>query len=184
MRITLAAILVLLALALPRFVVAADMYPITEADKKFLAEVLDAIHKKDVAWIAGHMSYPLSVTVSNRTYIVKSQKEFAPILSRELTDSIRTKIADAAKEPLFKNWQGVMVGDGLLWFSAYKDAGDKPWTYVIFAVGRFAFQPKDFFPPKEGSNKSLQATRDGAFSLSRSRGLSCVPGPGCLSSGR
>jgi hypothetical protein len=97
------------------------------------------------------------------------------ILSRELTDSIRTKIADAAKEPLFKNWQGVMVGDGLLWFSAYKDAGDKPWTYVIFAIGRFAFQPKDFFPPKEGANKSLQAT-GAARSVLDGEGDSLLPG--------
>jgi len=33
-------------------------------------------------------------------------------------------------------------------------------------------------------NKSLQATRDGALSLSRSRWLADVTSPACLSSGR
>jgi hypothetical protein len=154
MRLTLTAILVLLALAFPRFVAAADIYPITAADQKFLAEVVDAIHKKDVVWLAGHMAYPISVTVSNRTYVVKSQKEFAPILSRGLTDRIRTQIADAAKAPLFKNWQGVMVGDGLLWFSAYQSPGDNSWTYGIFTLGHIAFQPKGFSTNKEGAPSS------------------------------
>ena len=36
----------------------------------------------------------------------------------------------------------------------------------------------------EGSIKSLQATRDSAFSLSRSRWLADVTEPACLSSGR
>jgi hypothetical protein len=181
MRTTLTAILILFAIAFVRCAVAAGAYPVTDADKKFLAEIVGALQKKDTAWLASHMSYPLSVVVSNRTHIVKSQEEFSSILSLELTDSIRTKIIELAKQPLFKNWQGVMVGDGLLWFTEYQRAGDKTSTYGIFAIGNFAFQPKDFFPPKEGANKSLQATRDGRSS-SASRFTSF--GPACLSSGR
>src|SRR5271170_1867974 len=152
MHIKLTAISVLFACAFVRCAVAADMHPITGADKKFLAEIVEALQSKDSAWIAGHMLYPVSVVVSNRANIVKSKEEFAYILSRELTDSVRAKIAAAAEGPLFKNWQGVMVGDGILWFSEYKHEGDKSWTYGIFAIGNFAFQPKDFFPPKEGAN--------------------------------
>src|SRR6185369_1739724 len=61
-------------------------YPITEVDKRFLAQVVNAVQKKDVAWIAQHMLYPLSVTNSNNTQLVKTEKEFEKILSRDLTD--------------------------------------------------------------------------------------------------
>src|SRR4051812_48584442 len=124
MRIALTAISILFISIFVRCAVASDMYPITDTDKKFLTEIVSALQKKNSAWIAGHMVYPLSIVVSNRTHIVKSKEEFVHILGRELTDSVRGKITAAAKEPPFKNWQGIMVGDGILWFSEYKAEGD------------------------------------------------------------
>jgi hypothetical protein len=115
-------------------------YPITPADKRFLASVVDAIKRKDITWIANHMIYPLSITSSNGAQVVTTKEEFQTILSRDFTDSIRAKILDAAKQSLFKNWQGIMVGDGLIWFSEYSDNENGPWTYGIAAIGGFAFQ--------------------------------------------
>ena len=113
MRTILTAIVVLFVITLVRSVLAADMYPVTDADKRFLSEIVGALQKKDSAWIAAHMAYPLSVVVSNRTRIVRSKEEFAPIVGRQLTDSLRTNIIGLAKEPLFKNWQGATLGDGV-----------------------------------------------------------------------
>jgi hypothetical protein len=117
---------------------------------------VDAIDRKDFAWIANHMIYPLSVDSSHRTQPLNSKEEFRIILSRDLTDTIRAKILDAAKKPLFKNWQGVMIGDGILWFTEYaNDANDAngPWTYGIAAIGDFAFQSESVSsPPGEGAN--------------------------------
>jgi hypothetical protein len=163
MRTTLAAILILFACVVIRCAAAADMYPVTDADRKFLADIVSALQKKDSAWIASRMVYPLSVVVSNRTDIVRSKEEFAPILKRQLTDSVRSKITTSAREHPFKNWQGVMIGDGILWFSEFKHGSDKSWTYGIFAIGGFAFQQKDSFPPKEGATKASGATHVGAL---------------------
>jgi len=145
-RVILTAILVFVA----HCAFAGDAYPLTEADKKFLAEIVGALQRNDSAWIAGHMVYPLSVGAGNRKQIVRSKEEFAAILSSKLTDGVRARIADAAQEPPFKNWQGVMLGDGILWFSAYKKKGDKFWSYGILAIGGFAFQPKDISAAGEG----------------------------------
>jgi hypothetical protein len=153
MRPSLTALVVLFAIAFVRSALTADMYAVTDADKKFLSEIVGALQKKDSAWIAAHMVYPLSVAVSNRTRIVKSKEEFAPILERQLTDKLRTNIIDLAREPLFKNWQGTMLGDGVLWFTQYQRAGDKAWTYGLFAIGHFAFQPKDAMQRKQGANE-------------------------------
>lgn len=171
MRATLITIIILLSLALSPSVHAAEMYSVTEADKSFLAEVLDAIHKNDTEWIAGHMVYPLSVVVSNRTRTVKSKEEFAPILRRELTRSLRSKIVDAGNEAPFKNWQGAMIGRGLLWFSEYQRPGDESWTYGIWAIGYFAFQPEHTMPPKEAASQ-LELYPANAAGLASKLGIS------------
>jgi hypothetical protein len=48
-------VLALSVLLLPLGAVAAGLNPAAKADKMFLAEVVNAIHKKDLDWIAGHM---------------------------------------------------------------------------------------------------------------------------------
>ena len=48
-----------------------------------------------------------------------------------------------AKDPLFKNWRGVMLGDGILWFTECRKSDKDPWRYAILALGNFAFQTTD-----------------------------------------
>jgi hypothetical protein len=122
---------------------AMDFYPITSDDTNFLAQVVKAIDKKHTIWIADHMFYPLSVKKSNRTQVVNTKAEFIPILKRELSDSIRARIRKDSKKPLFKNWQGVMAGDGILWFGQLRLEGHISWSYQILAMGNFAYQPED-----------------------------------------
>jgi hypothetical protein len=78
---------------------------------------------------------------------MKRESEFTARASRELTDSICAKSIKAAREPLFKNWQGAMVGDGLLWFSECQRQEDKSWKHGIFTMGHFVFQQKDAVRP-------------------------------------
>ena len=152
MRKVFTVVLVLAALSRPLSAAASDFYSVTDADKKFLTEIVDVMRKNDAAWIASHMVYPLSLVASNHTRVMKTKEEFTPVLAQKLTESVRAKIAGDAEKPLFKNWQGVMIGDGILWFSEYQHAGDKSWRYGIFAIGYFAFQPEDALRPKEGAN--------------------------------
>ena len=178
MRTALAAIAILFATALVGRALAADAYPITDADKRFLSEVVGALQKNDSAWIAAHMVYPLSVVVSHRTRMVRSKEEFAPIVARQLTHSLRTNIIALAKEPLFKNWQGAMVGDGLLWFTQYQSAGHKGWAYGIFAIGHFASQPKDAMQPKQTANYPAAGNARSALQFAIARQWPGVPEPG------
>jgi hypothetical protein len=134
------------ALTLPHRLSALDFYPITSADKAFLSEVVDAIRRKDAAWIADRMAYPVSVVTGKARHVVNDKKEFTPILRRALTRKIRAKLKGDAKKPLFKNWRGVMVGDGILWYSQYSLDSGSTWTYFILAIGDFAFQANEDSP--------------------------------------
>jgi hypothetical protein len=130
----------LFVVLITRHVGANDVYPTTKDDRQFLAQVVKAIDKKDTGWIADHMLYPLSITESNRTQIVKTKAEFIPILKRDLSKSVSAKIKKDSKEPLLKNWGGVMVGDGIIWFGQFQLKGQTSWFYQILAIGNFAYQ--------------------------------------------
>jgi hypothetical protein len=120
-----------------------DPYPITDTDKKFLAEVINAVENTNDVWVADHMSYPLSITVSNKTQVVNTREEFKSILSRQLTKDIRAKIIKEARQPLFKNWQGIMIGRGIVWITEFERSENGPPEYEIMAIGDFAFQTEE-----------------------------------------
>ena len=139
MRLQVAVFVILIAIVTPLLAATPNFYPISEADKKFLAEIADAVQKNDTNWIAEHMVYPLSIVEDNKKRIVTTREQFMPVISQKFTVELRANITAAAKKPLFKNWQGVMVGDGLVWFSEYQR--DDKWRSGIFAFGHFAVQP-------------------------------------------
>ena len=91
-------------------------YEITDGDRKFLADVLSAVARKDANWIAAHSAIPLVVETPTGNKIVKTEKEFASILESKLSIALCTKMQLDATKPLFRNWRGIMLGDGILWF--------------------------------------------------------------------
>jgi hypothetical protein len=116
-------------------------YPVTPADRKFLAEVLSAVEKKDAPWIAKRTSLPVIVASGKARRVVKSRKEFQTIIAGAFSsDAIYRKMQVDAQAPLFKNWKGVMLGDGILWFGQYSETAQGPWKYSILAFGHLAFQ--------------------------------------------
>ncbi|HEY4283023.1 MAG TPA: hypothetical protein VGM62_08155 [Chthoniobacterales bacterium] len=116
-------------------------YDVTPADKAFMAEVLAAVQRKDAAWIASHTLLPIAVGSGEKHRIVKSEKEFRAIVDRSLSADLTHRMKMESKHPLFKNWRGVMMGDGILWFTEYRVSDAQRERYVILAFGDFAFQP-------------------------------------------
>jgi hypothetical protein len=123
--------------------VAKSAYDVTASDQRFLSDVIAAVGRKDAAWIAAHSALPIAVVAGNEHRILKKKEEFAEVVARSLTEDLCARIRAEAKKTIFKNWQGVMVGDGILWFTEYRVSKDSPWQYVITAFGDFAFQPKE-----------------------------------------
>ncbi|HVU16465.1 MAG TPA: hypothetical protein VHD32_06050 [Candidatus Didemnitutus sp.] len=118
-------------------------YDVTSADRKFLSEVLAAIERKDADWIAAHTAFPIAVTTKAQPRIVTNEEEFSAIVLHRLTPELLGRFQVAEKEAPFKNWQGVMIGSGLLWCERIRPVGVPSWEYRIFAFGDFAFQPKE-----------------------------------------
>ena len=128
-------------------------YEITDGDRKFLADVLSAVARKDANWIAAHSAIPLVVETPTGKKVVKTEKEFASLLESRFSIALCTKMQLDATKPLFRNWRGIMLGDGVLWFEECKESDTAPWKHLILAFGYFAYQPEE-----TEANQSLQTT--------------------------
>jgi len=129
---------------------------VTDADRKFLVEVVSAVGRKDSAWIVDHSYLPMAIVTEGKRRVI-GKEEYRALVHRALTDDLCGRFqAEAKKEP-FKNWRGVMIGDGILWFERVGKRGSDTWTYTILAFGGFAFQPSDeIFGEENPPNQALQ----------------------------
>ncbi len=149
----LVSVFLILAAALSLGANASDFYPVTKGDREFLSEVVKAVTSKDTAWIADHVNYPLSVTTDKGKRLIRGKHEFSVILKRKLTDKVVAEIVEHSKRPLFKNWRGVMVGQGILWFTEYPSGSLPQSKYIVLAIGNFAFQPQSWANPQSGADR-------------------------------
>lgn len=111
----------------------------TDAERQFLDQLVNALKNNDAGWIADHMVFPLSIVASDEISIIGSKERFKKTLTTHLTDDLRAKIVDAAQGPLARNWQGIVAKDRMLTFSQYRRDGEV--DYAILSLGDFAFQP-------------------------------------------
>jgi hypothetical protein len=128
-------------------------YEITDSDREFLADVLSAVARKDANWIAAHTAMPLVVETSTGKKVVKTEKEFTSVLESKFSIALCTRMQLDATKPLFRNWRGIMLGDGILWFEECRESATAPWKHLILSLGYFAYQPEE-----TEANQSLQTT--------------------------
>ena len=118
-------------------------YEITEGDRKFLADVLSAVARKDAHWIAAHSAIPLVVETPSGKKVVKTEQELALVIESKFSIALCTKMQLDATKPLFRNCHGIMLGDGILWFEECKESDTASWKQLILAFGYFAYQPEE-----------------------------------------
>ncbi len=94
-----------------------NLYPITTGDKAFYDQIKKAILANDFESFAKSVAYPIEINTSNKAVRVQTKyqlKEYQSLIfNRHLKHALQKHSADS----LFKNWQGVMIGDGDIWFS-------------------------------------------------------------------
>lgn len=115
-------------------------YEVPAGDRAFLSEVMTAVEAKDARWLAAHAALPMIVGTGSDQRVVRSNAEFASIMAGLLTAERWAAMKAAAHRPLFKNWRGMMLGDGVLWFDSFAGADNEVPKYLILALGGFAFQ--------------------------------------------
>lgn len=122
----------------------ADMYPVTAADKAFFKQVRKAVLTNDIKWLSEAVSYPLVLKTGKTEYKLKNKEDFAARAPLILTSHLKTTVQSQSPDSLFKNWQGVMIGNGEIWFSevAETTAKEKTWAHRITRVNLPGSQSK------------------------------------------
>ena len=98
---------------------------LTENEIEFFEKLKKAITDNDKNWIAENLNYPLKINVKDYDKIIKSEAEFSSIYNNVFNCNVRFAITQQSIKTLFKNWSGVMIGSGEVWFiETINESGD------------------------------------------------------------
>lgn len=114
--------------------VSAAAYDVTPEDRAFFHELRAAVLKDDTAQVAALVLYPIPVRMKGQAHTLTSAREFTARYQEIMTDSVREAIRRQSAEKLRKNWQGVMIGAGAIWFEKVKPAGTSQFVYRVIAL--------------------------------------------------
>ncbi|MWV43708.1 hypothetical protein GRF59_08665 [Paenibacillus sp. HJL G12] len=101
--------------------------------KETFESVQKAVSAGNKEQVAGYILYPLRVNENGKSKSYKDKSEFIADYDHIMTDSVKKALADQKLNTLFVNYQGVMVGNGEIWFGASTEAKD---TYGIIAINK------------------------------------------------
>ena len=100
----------------------------------FFQELKDAVIRDDRKKVAGLVNYPLNVFAGGRRTVVRSRAEllrrYREVFNENVIRAVKAQEADA----LFANWQGVMLGDGQIWFSGVCAGKDRATPCAVKAI--------------------------------------------------
>ena len=114
-----------------------DTYPVTESDKDFFSLIQKALLRGDTEWLSQALSsYPFTVNMGNEHIELKSEKDLKKYAKKIFNSELKDDVRKQSSESLFKNWQGVMIGNGDIWFSEMgeKHGTNIVWRYQIIAI--------------------------------------------------
>jgi len=96
----------------------------------------DAIRTGDKDWFVSHLHFPVRYFGKTK-HIIRSKEWFLSHYATIIGPELKANILAQDPEAYFKNYQGLMVGDGgrNIWFEEFGDPGaDIPSNYEIITI--------------------------------------------------
>jgi len=88
----------------------------------FFDNLKKAVAAGDKAAVAAMIEYPFQARIGGKSLKIRDAAHFIADYDQVITAKVKHALQGQAYETLFANWQGVMVGEGELWFSGVGDA--------------------------------------------------------------
>lgn len=107
----------------------------TEAEQTFFLQLSDAVKNGNRGWVANHTSFPLKVKISGEPKTIKTRQEFVAHYENIFNDKVRSAIESQQPGALFKNWRGLMIGRGEVWFIAVHPDPKDPQRVEYYITG-------------------------------------------------
>ena len=103
--------------------------------EKFFDKLKKAVGSGDKETIASMVDYPFQARIKGKAVKIRDQKHFIADYDQIITSKVKDALARQTYATLFANWQGVMIGDGEVWFNGVcGDDSCKQQTVRIIAI--------------------------------------------------
>jgi hypothetical protein len=116
----------------------ADFYPLTDADKAFYMRIKRAVLAEDFDSFSEAISYPMDIHLKQGKVTIKNKKQLKRYKWLFFGPQFKKIFQTQSKDALFKNWQGVMIGRGDIWFGEIDESGGRSgspeWIYKIITI--------------------------------------------------
>lgn len=88
----------------------------------FFSDVQQAVTDDDADAVAQMVAYPISISIDGETVDIAEESQFVADFDQIFTAEVKDAVRSQNYKTLFANWEGVMIGDGEVWFSIVDDA--------------------------------------------------------------
>ena len=107
-----------------------DLYGAHAPYSAFFEKLKKAVAENDRQTVAAMVQYPFKARISGKAVTIRDAAHFVADYDKVFTAKVRKAVSNQTYPNLFANWQGVMIGDGEVWFSGIDDKN----TVKIIAV--------------------------------------------------
>jgi hypothetical protein len=103
--------------------------------EEFFTRLKTAVADGDKETVASMVDYPFHARIKGKAVKIRDQKHFVADYDQVITSKVKDAVAKQTYATLFANWQGVMIGDGEVWFNGIcSDDSCKQQTVKITAI--------------------------------------------------
>ncbi len=101
----------------------------------FFDKLKKAVGAGDKETVASMVDYPFQARINGKAVKIRDRKHFVADYDQIVTGKVKAALARQTYATLFANWQGVMIGDGEVWFNGVcGDDACKQQTVRITAI--------------------------------------------------
>ncbi|KGD99150.1 MULTISPECIES: hypothetical protein [Rhizobium/Agrobacterium group] len=83
----------------------------------FFSKLQTAVGSGDKQAVAGMVDYPFQARIGGKAVKINDAKHFVADYDKIVTTKVKGAVAKQTYPTLFANWQGVMIGEGEVWFA-------------------------------------------------------------------
>ncbi|MDI6029391.1 hypothetical protein QBK99_24865 [Corticibacterium sp. UT-5YL-CI-8] len=100
------------------------------AYQNFFDALKKAVATGDKAAVAAMVDYPFQARIGGKAVKIRDAAHFVADYDKIITTKVKEAVAEQSYPTLFANWQGVMIGDGEVWFSGTGGPGNVKITAI------------------------------------------------------
>jgi hypothetical protein len=98
--------------------------------RAFFDNLKKSVAAGDKAAVAAMIAYPFHARIGGKSIRIRDAAHFVATYDQVFTAKVKDALKVQTYETLFANAEGVMVGDGEIWFSGVGEAGDIKITAI------------------------------------------------------